>query len=85
MGTTVSITVISDSPARAEDALAAAYGEMDRLIRIFDRHQPGTAMSQLNDAGRISLVDPEMIEVLEQARSAYQVSEGAFDPRSCPC
>ena len=84
MGTIVDLTVVCDSAAQAEDAFAAALSEMDRLIKIFDRHQSGTALSELNDNGRLSDPGPEMLEVLEMAGRVHKLSDRAFDPTILP-
>lgn len=84
MGTIVTIIAVSDSKDKANEAFDAAWKEMDRLVKIFDRHQPGTVVSELNARGRISDPGPEMLLVLNQADEVYRLSKGAFDPTILP-
>lgn len=84
MGTTVTLTAVTDSADHAQEAFDAAWKEMDRLIGIFDRHQSGTAISELNTSGKLSGPAPEMIEVLNRADNVHKLSGGAFDPTIVP-
>jgi thiamine biosynthesis lipoprotein len=84
MGTFVQFTLAADSKDRADEALAAAWSEIDRLSDVFDRHRPGTVLSELNAAGRLSDPGPEMIDVLGQAADVHHLSDGAFDPSILP-
>lgn len=84
MGTMVTLTIAADSATQAKEAAETAWSEMDRLIAIFDRHRPGTAISELNAAGRLSDPGPEMIEVLNLAAKVHRLSDGAFDPTVLP-
>jgi len=84
MGTLVTITVTADSSDQALAACETAWAEMDRLIAVFDRHRQGTAVSELNNAGRLSDPGPELLDVLALAARTHQVSRGAFDPTVLP-
>lgn len=84
MGTTVTITLAAGSAAQGRDACALAWAEMDRLIAVLDRHQPGTAVSELNAAGRLSDPGRDLLEVLAQAKRAYDLSGAGFDPTILP-
>ncbi len=84
MGTIVTLTAIGDSAAQAEEAFEAAWAEMDRLTSVFDRHRTGTAISELNNNGRLSDPGPEMLEVLTRTADIYRLSKGAFDPTILP-
>jgi len=84
MGTLVTLTVTADSQDQARQACEMAWAEMDRLIAVFDRHRQGTAVSELNAAGRLSDPGPELLEVLTLAARTHRLSGGAFDPTVLP-
>lgn len=84
MGTMVTLTIMADSESQAKEAGETAWSEMDRLITVFDRHKPQSAISELNAAGRLSDPCPEMIEVLDLAAKVHRLSDGAFDPTVLP-
>ncbi len=79
MGTLVSVTAIASSATRSEAGIAEAFAELDRMVGIFSRHQPDSALSTLNDAGHLAGPPPELVRVLERARYYHALSHGAFD------
>lgn len=79
MGTYVTVTAVHDSRDQADEAIAAAFDEMDRLIGILSRHRPSTALSVLNATGRLSNPPPELVDVLKHAVHLQGVTGGAFD------
>ncbi|MBI2403402.1 MAG: FAD:protein FMN transferase [Gemmatimonadetes bacterium] len=79
LGTLVSVAAISASAACCEAAIAAAFAELDRLVPIFSRHEPDSALSTLNDAGRLAGPPPELVRVLERSLYFHGLSRGAFD------
>lgn len=84
MGGSVSITVVHESKDAAVQGIEAAFAEIERLVCIFDRHQPDTPVSILNETGRLGDVPPEFYELMVKARSFHRSSEGAFDPSILP-
>ena len=84
MGTFVTMTAAHPSQAQAEDAIAAAFAEMDRLCAIFDRHRADTPVSFLNQHGTLRDAPPELPAVLEQALRMRETTSGAFDPSVLP-
>ncbi len=84
MGTFVSITAVHDSRDLGEEAVGRAFEEMERLIRVFDRHRGDTAVSVLNRDGRVSGAPTELSTVVERSLSLHTLSEGAFDPTVAP-
>ena len=84
MGTSVKITVVSDSPDQAREAIAAAFEEIDRLTAILSRHLRASSISQLNNSSRITGPEPEIIDTLRAAASIHALSAGAFDPTVLP-
>jgi thiamine biosynthesis lipoprotein len=81
MGTRVGVVVQSRDRALAEYAIAAAYAEMTRLERLMSRYRPDSETSALASAAGRGMVpvSPETLDVLERARAASIVTEGAFD------
>lgn len=79
MGTRVSVTAIASSPALGEAAIGAAFAELDRLVGIFSRHASDSALSALNDAGRLAGPPPELVRLFERSLYFHALSRGAFD------
>ena len=79
MGTLVTVSALARSQDRAEQAIGHAFEEMDRLIGIFSRFEGASAVSQLNDAGRLQGAPPEFSHVLSQSLLYHELSGGAFD------
>lgn len=79
MGTYVTITAMEASRARAEQAIAGAVEEMDRLVAILSRHDPSTPLSYLNRHGTLRDAPPELIEVVRRSLWVHRASGGAFD------
>jgi thiamine biosynthesis lipoprotein len=83
MGTFVSIQIAGASLGLAEDAVNAAFAEMDRLIAMFDRRDPASAVHALNAAGRLD-GPPELVQVMHRALTHHAASGGRFDPTVAP-
>lgn len=79
MGTFVSMTLFHSSRDRAEEAMASAYEEIDRLTRLMNRFDRATAVAQLNNEGFLDDVPPEVSEVIAKALKYYQTTHGSFD------
>ncbi|OIP44984.1 MAG: hypothetical protein AUK47_00015 [Deltaproteobacteria bacterium CG2_30_63_29] len=81
MGTSIDLLVVSDDKAGAEKAIDAALVEMSRVESVFSEWRPDSQISALNDAagkGPITL-DPEVLDLLDDALSLCTLSHGAFD------
>ncbi len=79
MGTVVAVTALARSRERAEEAIGRAFEEMDRLIAIFSRYEGSSAVSRLNDDGRLDGAPPEFSRVLSRSLYYNWLSGGAFD------
>ena len=84
MGTVVTVNAADPSPARAEDALAAAFAALDRLEPLLTRFDPAAPVAVLNDQGRLDGPPPALLEVLDLARDAHRATAKAFDPTVLP-
>jgi thiamine biosynthesis lipoprotein len=79
MGTVVNMSVVAPSKSEGQRAIAAAFGEMVRLIGIFDHRQPSASLAKLNKNGRLAAAPPELAEVLAAAVRYGDLTGGAFD------
>ncbi|UCG53805.1 MAG: FAD:protein FMN transferase [Candidatus Latescibacterota bacterium] len=79
MGTYVTITVVSESRHRAEEAIGRAFEEMTRLIDIFNRYDSSTPLSVLNQQGYLTGPPAELTDVVTRAIEICKLSHGAFD------
>jgi thiamine biosynthesis lipoprotein len=79
MGSFVSITALDRSEARAAHAIGTAFEEMDRLIGLFNRFASTSALSHLNDTGRLVDAPSELVEVIRSGLRFGRLTNGAFD------
>ncbi len=79
MGTLVSITAIHSSVGQAQEAMARAFEEMDRVVRLLNRYDSASALSCLSAEGRLRLPPPELSQVVSLGREYHDLSRGAFD------
>ena len=79
MGGFVAITALHGSRDLADEAIGRAFEEMHRLIGLLNRFDAASALSCLNDAGRLTGAPPELVEVVGQGLTHYRISGGAFD------
>jgi thiamine biosynthesis lipoprotein len=84
MGTLVSVSTLASSSARAEEAIGRAFEEMDRLVAIFSRYEHDSAISYLNQQGRLDGSPPELADVVERSLVYHSMSRGAFDVSIAP-
>ena len=75
MGTEVELLVEADEAA---GACAAAEEEFHRLEGLLSRFRPGSELSRLNAAGSLA-AGPDLLRVVELARSAHERTGGRFD------
>jgi len=79
MGSFVSITVIHNSREQAENAIGLAFEEINRLSKIFSRHEAGTPVSELNAGRAVTNAPPELVEVVNRSLHYHRLTSGAFD------
>lgn len=84
MGTLVSVTVLDPSPARAQEALDAAFARMKGLAPMFDRHGSRGALAVLKHSGRLNDLPPALKQVLALCQRVQAATNGAFDPSVAP-
>ncbi len=79
MGTFVSMTLIHPSRDQAEEAMGRAFEEVERLTRLMNRFDDGTAVGHLNREGVLKDVPTEVVQVLSMALRHHRLTDGAFD------
>ena len=84
MGTLVSVSAVHESRDLAEEAVSLAFAEMERLIPLFDRHDPASMISHLNTSGRLDDPEPELAGLVARAIRYSQACGGHFDPSVAP-
>lgn len=79
MGTLVSISALGRSRDLLDEAIGQAFVEMERLIAIFSRFEAASALTVLNDTGRLDAPPPELAHVVSRALRYAAITRGAFD------
>lgn len=79
MNTVVSLTLIDDDPANAREACDACLQAMRRYVDVFNRFDPHSQVSKLNNEGKLKRPDPLLVDLLHQADLLGKLSDGAFD------
>ncbi len=79
MGTIVSITVLNPSKDQAEEAIAIAFEEIERLTKLMSRYDASTPVAQLNSEGFLKGAPPELSFVVKKSMHYHQISNGLFD------
>jgi thiamine biosynthesis lipoprotein len=79
MGTFAAVTVMHPSKDEADDIIAEAFHEMERVSRLLNRYDSGSAIGVLNGDGHLSDAPGEVLEVLARAQKFHRSSGGAFD------
>lgn len=84
MGTVVTVNAVDPSGSLAEDALAAAFAELDRLEPELTRFSPAAPVAALNASGRLDGPPASLLAVLDLAHAAHESTARAFDPTVLP-
>lgn len=79
MGTFVSISALARSRERAEEAIGRAFEEMDRLVKLLNRFDGASAVTYLNQQGRLRGAPPEVSTVIQRSLHYHELCGGAFD------
>jgi thiamine biosynthesis lipoprotein len=81
MGAVAHLTAWTDDAPRAEDAFKAVLAELERIESLMSTWRPGSDIVRLNDAAGMHpvAVSAEVIEVLDAAIRAGEMTNGAFD------
>jgi len=79
MGSFVSMTLIHPSGDQAEEAMEAAFSEIDRLSGLLSRYDHASAVYDLNTQGRLKDLPPEVAQVVASSLYYHQLTGGYFD------
>jgi len=79
MGTMVSITTFNPSKDHAEESIALAFEEIERLTKIMSRFDSDSPVALLNRDGFCNNVPPELSFVIKKSLQYHQISNGFFD------
>ncbi len=81
MDTIVTITVVSDSAQKANNAITAAFAELHHLEKLISFWDPKSEISEISrEAGiRPVKVSPETLDLVEKAIYVSRETGGAFD------
>lgn len=82
MGTQVDIAAHGAPSSTLQVAMEQAFARMQALETMMSRFRSDSVVQQINaQAGKAAVTVPaEMMAVLQQARTVWQSSKGAFDP-----
>ena len=79
LGTELSITVIASSTSAGEQAIDAAFAELETVEHVMSLYRPDSQICQLNRERIFINPHPYLSEVLSTAASISAISNGAFD------
>jgi FAD:protein FMN transferase len=81
MGTRVDLTLQGSDEAILRQACDAAFAEMTRLADMMSRYRSTSVLNAINLSAGLQAVSvpPELMQVLQMARSAALSSDGGFD------
>ena len=79
LGTDLSLTLIARSTSAGEQAIDAAFAEIETVEQVMSLYRPDSQICQLNRERLLKNPHPYLREVLATAASISSLSEGAFD------
>ena len=79
MGTMVSITTLDPSKDHAQESIALAFEEIERLTKIMSRFDSDSPVAHLNRDGFCNDVPPELSFVIQKSLQYHRTSNGFFD------
>ncbi|MDY7093777.1 MAG: FAD:protein FMN transferase [Acidobacteriota bacterium] len=81
MGSRFEVTVVHEDAAMAREAVAAAYGEIDRIEALISSWRESSETSRVNRAagqGAVA-VSPELFDLVRRSLKVSKLTDGAFD------
>ena len=84
LGAPASIQLYHKDEGVAQQAIAAALGELRRLESILSLYRPDSALSRLNREGKLEQAPAELMTMVERALSLAKISDGVYDPTVQP-
>ncbi len=80
MGTLVTFTLAHNSKEEAYEAVASAMLEIQRLEKIFSRHNKSSELSILNEKGALINASQELIYVLDKSVEISRKTDEVYNP-----
>ncbi len=84
LGATASMTLAGLEESRALEIFKSVEREIARLEKIFSLYREDSAVSRLNQTGRLTNPPPELLELLSLSDLVNRSTDGAFDPTIQP-
>lgn len=79
LGTQTTLTVFSKDSSQAEQAMDAAFRELNRVEDVMSLYRPNSEICRLNRDGFLNNPDPDLVEILKVAQQLGKDTDGAFD------
>ncbi|MEI6985101.1 MAG: FAD:protein FMN transferase [Rhodospirillaceae bacterium] len=79
LGAEAQIQLHHPDPSEAERLIAAAVAEIARLEMVFSLYRPDSALSQLNQAGKLVGPPHDLVRLLSEGAAISELTGGAFD------
>ncbi len=84
MGTQINLIVHGPDLDACEDAVAATFSRMDKLVKDLSRHDQHSELSTLNSRGFLPQPSSDLQQVLRLGHHLSSITEGAFDVSVLP-
>ena len=84
LGAEADLRILGMPRAHAQELIAIARAEIERLEKQFSLYRQDSALVALNDSGFLRDPSPDMLELLGLAGSVHAASAGMFDPTIQP-
>ena len=84
LGANASMTLVGLEDAAAREIFTAVEAEIARLEAIFSLHRGDSALSRLNQSGKLRAPPPELLELIALSGALHRATNGAFDPTIQP-
>lgn len=84
LGAHASIELVGADEALASATFAAVEKEIARLEGLFSLYRADSALSRLNEAGRLDAPEADVLRLLALVRSVHAETGGLFDPTVQP-
>ena len=79
LGANVSLSLAHTDRNKAVEIFEICVTEIKRLENIFTLYDSHSELSRLNTNGLLQNPSSEMVDILEQSKNCYDITEGAFD------
>lgn len=86
LGTRVNVFIFDAPQAVADEAVQAAFGEIEEIHRLMSTHEAASHLSLVNQAAGSEFVkvDPRVTAVVERSLEFSRLSQGVFDVTTLP-